>query len=70
MKTKNLEVIDVSLFTKEQAKEFLNYLIAEKKINATTRNNYLAVLKIFYNDIVNDEIIDKNPFDRIEKIPE
>ncbi len=67
---KNLQEIEVSYINRDLAKEFLNYIIQDKKLSATSRNAYLSTIKTFFKSLLDDDIIKTNPFDRIEKLPE
>jgi|GEM_PF-1091753 len=59
--------IDILDLTKEICQAFLNNITAK---SATTRNGYLAVLKVLFNVLISDDIISKNPFAKIKKLRE
>ena len=62
-----LDKIPLYKFSHDNAKEFLNYLT---KKSPTTINEYVRTLKSFFNDFIKNDLLIKNPFDNIPKIPE
>jgi integrase len=49
------------------AQQYMDHLSTKQKIQGRTWNNHLAFIKIFFNYLVEREIIDKNPFKQIKK---
>jgi integrase len=60
----DIELID---FDRNKANSYIEYLRGEGKSN-TTVNNYIIILKSLFDDMVNDEVIEKNPFNKIKKV--
>jgi integrase len=57
-------------FTEEKAHDFINHLIMTKNIQAKTVNNYLLDYRTFFNTLVKNNYINKNPFQAVDKLPE
>lgn len=70
LKSKKISDIDIEHFTREHGKEFLNYLTEEKKLSNTSRNKYLTNLKTLFKTLIDNEMITKNPWEKIDKLPE
>lgn len=49
------------------AQQYMDYLTITRKINGRTWNNHLAFMKIFFNYLVDRELIERNPFRKIKK---
>jgi len=70
-KVKNFELwidnhynnIELKQFDKEKALKYIEYLRNEGKSH-TTVNNYIIILKSLFDDLLNDELIEKNPFNK------
>lgn len=66
--------IDVTCATMHTtiAQEFLAWLITDRQVSPTTRNNYMLRLRTLFNAIPNvlPGILDDNPFSGIKKLPE
>jgi integrase len=54
-------------FTPTDAMQYMDYLSVKHGIKGRTWNNRLAFMKIFFNYLVDRDIIIKNPFRRIKK---
>ncbi len=63
----NYKKIELKHFDKEKALKYIEYLRKESKSN-TTVNNYIIILKSLFDDLVNDDLMEKNPFFKIKKI--
>lgn len=63
-----LDMLLVSQFTKEQAKQFIDYLILERGLHKKTRNSYLITLKMIFNKLKDNELILVNPFTGIKSV--
>ena len=57
-------------FTGAKARDFMNNLLMTKNISARTYNNYLGDYRTFFNTLVKNGYMNKNPFHDIEKLPE
>lgn len=67
---KKLDTIPITNFTHAQAIHFLDWTSSERKTANRTINNYRVFLITFFNFLIEREIIEKNPFNKIKKIPE
>jgi integrase len=52
------------------AKQYSNYLIAEKKYKGKTHNTQLGIIKSWFTDLKEIGMIGANPFDGIKELPE
>lgn len=57
-------------FTNIQTQSFSDYLIVERKVSGRTHNNYISDMIIYFNMMVEREVIVMNPFTKIKKKPE
>jgi len=57
-------------FTGDMAMNFMNSLITDRKIKGRTWNNYLVDFRTFFNTLVKNNYITKNPFHSVEKMRE
>lgn len=55
-------------FLYTHAQQYMDYLSTARKITGRTWNNHLAFMKIFFNYLVEREIIERNPFKKIKKV--
>ena len=65
---KNYNDVNVKYFTNKDAVDFLNWLRIVRKQKNYTHNCYITVLRSFFNDMISDNIITSNPFDKIKKL--
>lgn len=56
-------------FTESRAHDFMNHLLMSKNISARTYNNYLLDYRTFFNTLVRNNYINKNPFQAVAKLP-
>lgn len=56
-------------FTAKMAQDYSDWLLTSKKYTSKSHNNKLSDANIFFNAMVDREIIDKNPFKKIRKKP-
>lgn len=56
-------------FTSTTAQSYSDWLITDKKYTSKSHNNKISDANIFFNAMVDREIIDKNPFKKIRKKP-
>lgn len=56
--------------TGEVAMTFMNSLITERKIKGRTWNNYLIDYRTFFNTLIKNNYITKNPFHSVDKMRE
>lgn len=56
-------------FKEADARRYMDYLLTEKKYKGKSHNNILTDLRVFFNAMVEREIIPKNPFKGIKKKP-
>lgn len=55
---------------KDVNKKFALSFLDSIKRNATTKNSYRNTLRTFFEDFLNDKLIEENPFHKIAKMPE
>ena len=55
-------------FTTSDIKDYLNYLVQTRHIQASTLQTRVHCITSFFDYLVSDEFIDKNPADKIERI--
>lgn len=69
---KNNELLKTYIFdfTESRAHDFMNHLLMSKSIGAKTFNNYLLDYRTFFNTLVKNNYINRNPFQAVEKLPE
>jgi integrase len=67
LKIKKYDYIKCEDFTNVEALQYMDYLSNKKLLKGRTWNNHLAFMKIFFNLLLNRDIIVKNPFKRIKK---
>lgn len=65
-----LDLIKPKEFNTIYANKYMDHIKIEKRMTGRTWNNHLGYIKIFFNYLVEREIIDKNPFRAIKKQPE
>ena len=58
----------IGSFSKDQARAFLNYLVSDRKLSNKTRNEYKRLLGCIWQDMVDDEKIDSNPWRKIKRL--
>lgn len=57
----------IGSFTKESARNFLNYLIEDRKLSNKSRNEYKRLLGCIWQDLIDDEKIVSNPWRKIKR---
>jgi integrase len=57
-------------FTPLIAREYLDYLLRDRNYSGKTHNSQMGILKTLFNQLVEREIIQKNPFAGIKALPE
>lgn len=57
-------------FNDDMAIEYMNALLMDEDINQRTYNNYLLDYRTFFNTLVKQRYLNKNPFHAIDKLPE
>ncbi len=57
-------------FNDDLAIQFMNWLLMENNIKARTFNNYLLDYRTFFNTLVKQRYLNKNPFHSIDRLPE
>lgn len=67
IKRKGFDELKPSEFTSNEAMLYMDYLSTEKKLTGRTWNNRLSSMKIFFNYLVDRDLIAKNPFRKIKK---
>lgn len=70
LKKKGYDDLKPDEFGSEEAMKYMDYLSVDKGLTGRTWNNRLAFMKIFFNYLVDRELIAKNPFRKIKKHPE
>lgn len=55
-------------FTPKIARQFADYLLTERKYQGKTFNSMIGFLKTFFNMLIARELMEKNPFAKIEKM--
>lgn len=63
------EYIHQSFFKPKHALAFMDYLITEKKYAAKSHNNILIFMRSIFNAMVDRELVAKNPFAAVKKLP-
>lgn len=54
-------------FTESNAHEFMRWVYTEKKVSATTFNNYLLTYRVIFNWLVDRSYAAKNPFHKVKR---
>ncbi len=67
LKSEGYNDIRPSEFTKNEAQQYMDYLAIRMKLRGRTWNNRLAFMKIFFNYLVDRDLITKNPFAKIKR---
>ncbi len=67
LKRKGYDALKPDEFTSNEARQYMDYLSVEKKLTGRTWNNRLSSMKIFFNYLVDRDLIVKNPFRKIKK---
>lgn len=70
MRANKLEHLYPGDFTKQHARGFCDYMIAEKKYAGITFNDRKRDIGIYFNSFVDKEIITSNPFKKIKSVPQ
>lgn len=63
LEEKKLAKLSIKRFTRKEANHYLNYITVEKQLRNRTYNNYLSQIRAFFNVLVRNEYINRNPFD-------
>lgn len=61
-----LAINPLESFTKTNAYEFLDWAEQKRGVSAATYNNYVIILRALFNELINREMISKNPFAMIK----
>lgn len=67
---KKLSHLAIGGITKDTARDFLNYLIEEKKFSSKTYNDYKILFGCIWQQYVEDDKIRKNPWKQIDSLPD
>lgn len=67
IKRKGYDDLNPTEFTSNEAMQYMDYLSTDKKLTGRTWNNRLSSMKIFFNYLVDRDLIAKNPFRKIKK---
>lgn len=66
MKSEKIENIEIQNFDKNFAFEFFDFISEKSNVY---KNQHLIFLKNLFNEILNRNLIEKNPFEKIKKFP-
>lgn len=69
MAKKKMKIIMPLSFTPKHARQYADYLLSERNYQGKTFNSVIGFTKTFFNMLIAREIIEKNPFSKIEKMP-
>lgn len=58
--------LPVGMFTSEDAKSFMRYLIMDKKMSASTYNSHIIFCRSVFKELLDSDIIESNPFTNIK----
>ncbi len=70
LKSKQMENMKLSEFTKRHAVRYLDDILLSRKVNALTRNNYMRVMRALFYVLVEREYVKANPFANIKRLKE
>lgn len=70
MKKKDLYGLPVNSFTKQYAAQFMAHLVTNIGISGTTHNNYLNYFKSIFAVMVDQGLLEENPFVGLKKLPQ
>lgn len=70
LKSEKLDKLIVEAFNFQNTLKFADYLKIQKKLANRTFNNYIDHLRIIFSELVKREYILKNPFSKIEHLPD
>lgn len=62
--------LPTSQFRPNDAQGYSDHLILVKRYSGKSHNNQIANMKVLFNMMIDREIIDKNPFQKVKKKPE
>jgi integrase/recombinase XerD len=54
-------------FTRADAMAFLDHIVTDRKVSPVTHNNYMTVMRSFFTELINRELITTNPFSNIRE---
>lgn len=66
LKSEKIENIEIQNFDKNFAFEFFDFISEKSNVY---KNRHLIFLKNLFNEILNRNLIEKNPFEKIKKFP-
>ena len=66
----SLDHLPIDMFKRKQILQFLDYMVSVRKANATTRNNYKRTISSILSKIVELDIIEYNPADKVKMLKE
>jgi len=55
-------------FNKQEAMQYLDYVLIHRNVSALTRNNYLKAMRVLFFVLVDRDYIQSNPFSGIKKL--
>jgi hypothetical protein len=57
-------------FSSVMARQYMNYLLTDRNYSGKSHNTQLGIIKSWFTDMQDLEIIDKNPFHGIKELPD
>ncbi|MBL7909521.1 MAG: site-specific integrase [Bacteroidia bacterium] len=69
LNSKGLQGVNIESFNSKQAMAFFDYLKVSQGVNNRTYNNHLLQLRTFYNELIQREYTNYNPFKKIPRLP-
>ncbi|MFV0377757.1 MAG: tyrosine-type recombinase/integrase [Mangrovibacterium sp.] len=69
MVKRKMKIIMPYAFTPNHARQYADYLLSERNYQGKTFNSIIGFTKTFFNMLIAREVIGKNPFAKIEKMP-
>lgn len=65
LRREGYDSLTISQFEPRHAKQYMDYVLVERKVGNNTYNNYLTCIKVYFNELVRGDYILKNPFRKI-----
>ncbi len=70
LQTTKLEHLPIETFKRKQVVQFLDYTVSVRNANPTTRNNYKRAISSLLSKIVELDVLEYNPADKIKMLKE